>query len=47
MKVSENTKERLFEVLMLVTGFIGLLILFTVLFAGPRFIINRLIEFFS
>lgn len=45
--MSENTKERLFELLMIVVGLVGLLILFTVLFAGPRFILNRALEVFG
>lgn len=36
-------KERLFEVALIVVGLVGLFILFTVIFAGPRIIFNRLL----
>jgi len=36
-------KERLFEIALIVVGLVGLLLLFTVIFAGPRIIFNRLL----
>lgn len=39
-------KEKLFEVAILVVGLVGLLILFTLLFAGPGFIFNKITSFF-
>lgn len=38
--------ERLFEALLLAVGLIGLLILFTVVFAAPRFIFEGVLDFF-
>jgi len=35
--------ERLFEILMIVFGLVGLLILFTVLFAGPGYILKNVL----
>jgi hypothetical protein len=38
-------KERYFEILMLITSIVGLLIFFTLLYAGPKFIFNHLVSF--
>ncbi len=46
-KLSEEARERLFEIALFLTGLIGLLILFTVLYQGPRFIFNRILEYFG
>jgi len=46
-KISNGMRERLFEIALVAVGLIGLLILFTVLFAGPRFIYNRVLEYFN
>jgi hypothetical protein len=45
--MSEKTKERLFELALIAVGLIGLLILFTVIFAGPRIIINYVLGMFG
>lgn len=45
--MNEKNKERLFELTLVIVGLVGLLILFTLLFAGPRFIINQILNFFN
>jgi hypothetical protein len=47
LKISEGMKEKLFEIALFLVGLIGLLILFTVLYQGPRFILNRILEYFG
>lgn len=39
-------KERLFEITLLVVGLVGLLILFTLLYAGPKFILRLIASHF-
>jgi len=46
-KISNEMKEKMFEVALFLVGLIGLLILFTVLYQGPRFIFNRVLEYFG
>ena len=38
-------KERGFEILLATVSFIGLLILFTILFTGPQYILRNIFEF--
>ena len=38
-------RERMFEIALFLVGLTGLLILFTLLYAGPRFIFNKLLEY--
>lgn len=45
--MTEKNKERLFELALVTVGLVGLLILFTVVFAGPRIIFNRALDFFN
>ena len=45
--MTEKNKERLFEFAMVLVGLIGLLILFTILFNGPSFIIRHTLDFFN
>ncbi len=45
--MDEKTKEHLFELLMIAVGLIGLLILFTVVFKGPRLIFNIILGYFN
>lgn len=45
--MNEKNKEHLFELLMIAVGLIGLLILFTVIFAGPRIIFNNILEYLN
>jgi len=40
------TKERLFEFAMILVGGIGLIILFTLLYNGPSFILYKIAGFF-
>jgi len=44
---SNGIKERLFELSIIIVGLVGLLILFTLLFAGPRFIFRNTMEYFN
>ncbi len=46
-KISEEMREKMFEVALFLVGLIGLLILFTVLYQGPRFIFNKVLEYFG
>jgi len=46
-KISNETGERLFELAIFLVGLVGLLVLFTLLFAGPRFIFNKTLEFLN
>lgn len=39
-------KERMFEIILLVVGLVGLLLLFTALYAGPKFIVRLLSNYF-
>gem|GEM_PF-2877103 len=39
-------RERMFEIALILVGLIGLLILFTLLYAGPRFILRNILDFF-
>lgn len=45
--MTEKNKERLFEVALIVVGLVGLLILFTVLFTGPKYIFNHILGYFN
>lgn len=36
-------KDRYFEILMLITSIVGLLLFFTLLYAGPKFIYNHIL----
>jgi hypothetical protein len=38
-------KDRYFEILMLITSIVGLLIFFTLLYAGPKFVYNQILGF--
>lgn len=46
-KLEEKTKERLFEAGMVIVGLVGLLILFTLLFRGPGFILRLILDYFN
>ncbi len=46
-KISTEMREKMFEVALFLVGLIGLLILFTVLYQGPRFIFNRVLGYFG
>jgi hypothetical protein len=39
-------RERMFELAIIVVGIVGLLALFTLLFAGPRFVLNQILSAF-
>jgi hypothetical protein len=41
---SMKKNDRLFEFALMTVGFIGLLILFTLLFAGPGYIFRNILE---
>lgn len=40
-------KDRAFEVTLFVVGLVGLFILFTLMYIGPRFLINKILESFG
>ena len=42
-----NKRDRKFEFALFAVGMIGLLILFTVLFAGPGYILRNILEMFQ
>ena len=46
-KISNGMRERMFEITLFLVGLIGLLILFTFLYAGPRFIFNKIVDYFN
>ena len=46
-KFDEKRKERLFEIGMVTIGLVGLLILFTILFRGPGFILGLILNYFN
>ena len=41
----EKIKEKMFEIALILVGLVGLIILFTLLFAGPRFIFNQILKY--
>jgi len=43
----EKIKEKMFEIALILVGLVGLIILFTLLFAGPRVILNWILKYFS
>lgn len=43
----EKNKERLFELALVIVGFVGLLILFTLLFNGPSFVIRYILDYLN
>lgn len=46
-KLNEKNKEKLVESAMVIVGLVGLLILFTVLFKGPGFILGHILSYFN
>lgn len=46
-QIMGNIKERMFEVTLILVGLVGLLILFTLLFAGPGFIFNQILKYLN
>ena len=46
-KISNGMRDRLFEITLFTVGIVGLFVLFTLMFAGPRFIYQKIIEYFG
>ena len=43
---NKRMRERMFEITLLLVGLIGLLILFTLLYAGPKFVLRGILNYF-